>query len=61
MATANNNMNNRQESEGQEKQELFEYKNSGIRERKGKIPLWIWFVTVVLLIWGVYYLVAFWK
>jgi hypothetical protein len=40
---------------------VFYYKDSGIRERHGKIPLWLLAVTVVLIIWGIYYLVAYWS
>ncbi len=41
--------------------EVFVYKDSGIRERHGRIPPWLVAVAVALIIWGVYYLVAFWR
>ncbi len=40
---------------------VFYYQDSGILERHGKIPLWLLGVVVVLLIWGIYYLVTYWK
>ncbi len=65
MATANNNKEEAKTKnpalEGTEKEELFEYQASGIKERKGKIPLWIWSVTLVLIVWGIYYLVTYWS
>ncbi len=39
---------------------VFYYRDSGILERHGKIPLWLVGVVVVLLVWGIYYLVAYW-
>ncbi len=42
-------------------QSVFLYKDSGIQERTGPLPLWLVAVAVILLIWGVYYLVAFWS
>jgi hypothetical protein len=32
----------------------------GIESREGSVPLWLIIVYVLLLIWGGYYLVAFW-
>jgi hypothetical protein len=40
--------------------EISRYEFSGIDERHGKIPKWLGFVYVSLLIWMVYYLVRFW-
>ncbi len=40
--------------------EISHYEFSGIDERHGRIPRWLGFVYVVLLIWMVYYLVRFW-
>ncbi len=37
------------------------YEGAGIMEREGHVPLWLWIVVVVLLVWGVYYLVAYWN
>ena len=39
--------------------EISRYEFSGIDERHGKIPKWLGFVYVSLLIWMVYYLVRF--
>ncbi|MGA9667207.1 MAG: hypothetical protein WBQ69_12290 [Gallionella sp.] len=40
---------------------VYLYKDSGIQEKHGHIPLWLKAVVVILFIWGVYYLVAFWS
>lgn len=39
---------------------VYLYKDSGIQEHHGNIPLWLKGVVLVLLIWGIYYLVAYW-
>jgi hypothetical protein len=36
------------------------YKTSGIEERHGIIPAWLAVVYAVMLIWMVWYLIAFW-
>ena len=43
------------------KDTLFLYKDSGIREKHGHVPLWLWAVVVALLIWGVYYTIVYWS
>jgi hypothetical protein len=40
---------------------VYLYKDSGIQENPGTIPLWLMGVVVALIIWGIYYLVAFWS
>jgi len=40
---------------------VFVYESAGISERKGNVPIWLWLVVASLLIWGVYYLVAYWN
>lgn len=40
---------------------LYTYESAGISERKGSIPVWLWIVVVSLLIWGGYYLAAYWN
>jgi len=40
---------------------VYLYKDSGIQEKHGRIPPWLLAVTVALIIWGIYYLVAFWS
>lgn len=32
-----------------------------ISEREGHVPVWLWLVVVLLLVWGIYYLVAYWN
>lgn len=44
-----------------EHEPLYSYGDSGIQERRGHIPLWLWGVAVVLVFWGVYYLIANWS
>ncbi len=40
---------------------LYRYESAGITEREGNVPIWLWIVVVSLLIWGSYYLVAYWN
>lgn len=47
--------------QGDERETEFYYENAGIRERYGTVPLWLWAVAVALVIWGVYYLMAYWS
>lgn len=42
-------------------EELYVYKDSGVFERQGHIPVWLLVVAAVLLIWGIYYLIAYWR
>lgn len=37
------------------------YADSGIEERRGHVPLWLWGVAAALAIWGSYYLIANWS
>jgi hypothetical protein len=41
--------------------EIHTYEYSGIQERAGKVNTWLIIVYVSLLIWGGWYLFAFWK
>jgi hypothetical protein len=41
--------------------EVYRYKDSGIAERLGKIPLWLTLVSIALLIWGIYYTIQYWN
>lgn len=40
--------------------EVQTYEYSGIQERKGKVNGWLIALYVVLTIWGVWYLFAYW-
>lgn len=40
--------------------EIYEYRDSNLREQHGIVPLWLWGVVVALLGWGAYYVIAFW-
>ncbi|MHB8482975.1 MAG: hypothetical protein ACYDBV_09670 [Nitrospiria bacterium] len=37
------------------------YKEAGITERQGKIPLWLKLVAIGLIVWGVYYTITYWS
>jgi hypothetical protein len=41
--------------------EVFVYRTSGIAERKGKVPIWLWMTALGLTIWGIYYLIVYWN
>ncbi len=45
---------------GHSPQSVFLYKDSGIQERTGQVPPWLWAVFAILIIWGIYYLITFW-
>ncbi len=38
----------------------YSYRTAGIAENEGYVPLWLWLVVVALLVWGIYYLLAYW-
>lgn len=40
---------------------VYLYKSSGIEEHKGRVPMWLWVVAGALVIWGIYYLIAYWN
>jgi hypothetical protein len=40
---------------------VYTYESAGIAERQGNVPIWLWVVVVSLLIWGAYYLHAYWN
>jgi hypothetical protein len=42
-------------------QAVSRYESAGIMEREGAVPIWLWIVAVVLLVWAVYYLVTYWS
>jgi hypothetical protein len=37
------------------------YRHAGIKERDGRIPLWLTLVVVGLLLWSIYYTVQYWS
>jgi hypothetical protein len=39
---------------------VYLYKDSGIRERHGIVPLWLQIVSYGLIIWGIYYTIRYW-
>jgi hypothetical protein len=41
--------------------DVYVYAVSGIAERKGRIPVWLWLVALGLTVWGIYYLIAYWN
>ena len=42
-------------------EEEYTYQTSGIRERKGFIPLWLLLLATTLICWGVVYLAQNWS
>jgi len=42
-------------------EEPYIYKQAGIRERHGHIPIWLALVALGLIGWGVYYTVRYWS
>lgn len=46
--------------ENDRRTDLFVFKDAGLVERHGYVPLWLKLVSLGLLIWGVYYLWAYW-
>jgi len=41
--------------------EVYLYKDSGIRERHGAVPLWLQLVSYGLILWGIYYTIRYWS
>ena len=42
-------------------EEEYHFVSAGIRERPGRIPLWLVLVALGLLVWGIYYLATYWN
>lgn len=42
-------------------QEIYEYQDSHIKERHGRVPTWLWLVAVGLIVWSGYYLAIYWN
>ncbi len=40
---------------------VYTYESAGITEQEGSVPVWLWIVVVLLLVWGAYYLVTYWN
>ena len=40
---------------------VYYYKDAGIREHHGYIPLWLWAVALILVIWSIYYMIVYWS
>jgi hypothetical protein len=48
-------------SEDNDREETYLYGSSGIRERHGRVPIWLQLVVIGLIVWGIYYLIQFWN
>ena len=44
-----------------ESDEAYLYRHAGIREREGRIPLWLMLVCIGLIVWSVYYTIQYWS
>jgi hypothetical protein len=47
--------------ESHDPRQIYVYPTSGIAERSGAVPIWLWIVAASLSIWGLYYLVVYWN
>jgi N-terminal domain of cytochrome oxidase-cbb3, FixP len=52
--------NQTQGEEAHTEGETYTYKDSGIRERHGRVPIWLQLVAYGLFIWGIYYTIKYW-
>ena len=59
--TKNTNQTERPAVERASASPVYVYESAGVSERKGNVPIWLWLVVASLLIWGIYYLVAYWN
>jgi len=41
--------------------DCYLYRSAGITERSGHVPLWLLFLIIGLVVWGGYYLFAYWN
>jgi len=41
--------------------DMYTYVTAGISEHQGKVPVWLWIVVILLLSWGLYYLLHYWS
>ncbi len=51
----------RKGSKADSAEEEYLFVSAGIRERPGRIPLWLVLVAIGLLVWGIYYLAKYWN
>lgn len=45
---------------GRNQDEVYEFRDSNLRERHGYYPLWLAIVAVVLVLWSVWYAYTYW-
>ena len=45
---------------GGHRDEIYEFRDSNIKERHGYYPLWLTLVGVVLVLWSVWYAYKYW-
>jgi hypothetical protein len=41
--------------------QTYVYRHAGIREREGRIPLWLMLVCIGLILWSIYYAIRYWS
>lgn len=51
----------REKPESEEQEALYLYKDSGIMERHGTVPLWLMLVGIGLIAWTIYYIIRYWS
>jgi len=45
----------------EENNKNYEFKNSGIKEQEGVVPIWLYVVYGLFFIWGIIYLIKNWS
>jgi hypothetical protein len=51
----------KQEEKTEAERETYTFIDSGIRERHGYVPVWLQLVSCGLLMWGIYYMIRYWR
>jgi hypothetical protein len=43
------------------REDVYLYRDSGLQERHGTVPLWLKAVSIGLLVWSIYYTIRYWS